>query len=151
MISRYPRYLSPKLITILVNAYVHSVTDYCLTLWGPARQLDFKDMQSKVNNLIAIYAYPSLSKFYNKLFWKSQSLQNNAQAARIQCKSQHKNVNHYELLERFNLLTLNERLSYYTIWNLFKIKKTVGNVIKLDEIFERAELGLCHPSQFIKF
>lgn len=135
MINRHKRKLTAHMMTILINAYVCSITDYCLTSWGPARIPDFKFIQSKVNKLLAVYCYPKLNKFYSKAFWKGKSDCNNSNSARMECRKLHDKINYSDLLEKFNLLSLEKRLVYFALWNLYKIKKCACDVKQINDMF----------------
>ncbi len=127
------------MLTVLINAYVNSVTDYCLTIWGPSRISMFSEIQSKVNQLLAIYSYPKLTKFYSKSYWKVHSDCNTINQAKLECRKLHSSVNIEGLLEKFNLLSLRERLDYFCLWNMFKIKKYGTNVPQIREMFATKE------------
>lgn len=141
MLHRLRRFLTPHMLTILINAHVNSVTDYCLTIWGPSRINDFANIQSKVTNLIKIYCYPKLSKFYTKTYWKAQSDCKMLEKAKVECRSLHSDINMYDLLDKFNLLSLTERLQYYSLWNLFKIKKFGTNILEFANMYKYVVSG----------
>lgn len=66
IVSRLRRHLTQHMLTVLLNADVNAVTDYCLTVWGPSRKCELPQIQSKVNQSLATYCYPKLSKYYTK-------------------------------------------------------------------------------------
>lgn len=140
MLNRHRRKLTPHMLTVLINAYVCSITDYCITTWGPARLADFASIQNMVNRLLVVYCYPKLSKFYSKSYWKGKSDCGTLDSARVECRIWHTKVNYNDLLEKFNLLSLNERLAYYTLWNLYKIKKSC-NVKQISDMYNETETG----------
>lgn len=123
ILTRLRRHLTRHMLTVLINAYVNALTDYCIAVWGPSRVCDFTKMQAKVNQLLATFCYPKIGKYYSKTYWKCQSDNNTVTRARADCRRSHAVINYDELLEKFNLLSINERLEYYALWNLFKIKK----------------------------
>jgi exonuclease III len=139
MLHRLKRNLTPPMLSVLINAYIHSITDYCLTIWGPSRISMFSEIQSKVNQLLVIYSYPKLTKYYSKSYWKVHSDCNTINQAKVECRKLHSSVNIEGLLEKFNLLSLSERLDYFSLWNMFKIKKYGTNVPQIREMFEVKE------------
>lgn len=141
LLSRLRRHLTRHMLTVLLNAYVNAVTDYCLTIWGPSRVGDFTRIQAKVNQLLATYCYPKLAKYYTKTYWKCQFDNTTVANARASCKKSHAGINYDDLLEKFNLLSIKERLEYYAIWNLFKIKKYGTNVNEFDNMYTLNETG----------
>jgi len=44
MIQRNRTLLTPHMLVLLINAYVNSITDYCVVVWGPSRISDFKNI-----------------------------------------------------------------------------------------------------------
>jgi uncharacterized membrane protein YqaE (UPF0057 family) len=69
VIRKLRKYLSHHAFCALLNAYIFSVIDYCLIIWGPSRRTDLDSLQKKVNKLLIIFFYPSAAKFYNKGYW----------------------------------------------------------------------------------
>jgi len=117
LINGNRRMLTPQMLMFLLNAYVNSVTDYCLVVWDPSRILDFKFIQNKINELLVAYFYPKMSKFYTKRFWKAHD--GNVMAVK-DCRTSHSKIDYYYLLERCNQLTLSERLKFFSAWNVYK-------------------------------
>jgi hypothetical protein len=66
LIRKLRRYLTEHAFCILVNAYIFSAIDYCLIVWGPSRRADFDSLQKKVNQLLVIFFYPSVARFYRE-------------------------------------------------------------------------------------
>ena len=147
MIHKMRRYCTKHMLTVLINAYVNSVTDYCITIWAPSRVSDFKCIQNKVNQLLAIISYPKLAKYYNKSYWKESSCSDDVNVKKVECRKLHQKINYYDLWEDFNLLTITERLKYYSLWNMYKILKFGCNVIQISAMFNIVSASNSQASQ----
>jgi hypothetical protein len=134
MITKMKRMLTPHMFTLLINVYINSVIDYCLFIWGPSRVTDFPKIQNVTNNLIAMFYFPNICKFKKKRFWADRDATELAKA-RKECNIAHKNINYYNLLEKCNLFTINERLQFYSLLFVFKLRKFSSKVTALNELF----------------
>jgi len=124
VVLRLRKMLNLHMFTLLLNSSVNSYTDYCLSIWGPSRLSDLKNIQNKINELLAIYFYPKIAKFHSKRFWKDHP---NADVARNDCVRAHSEIDYYVLLEKCNQFTLTERLQYYTLQNVYKYRSPEPN------------------------
>lgn len=99
MITKLKRMLTPHLLTILINAYINSVTDYCLSVWGPSRQVDFPKIQKVTNDLLATFYFPNLMKFKRKRFWANRNVTELVDAKR-ECIVAYRNIDYFKLLKK---------------------------------------------------
>jgi hypothetical protein len=106
VIRKLRRYLSQQAFTTLVNAYIFSVIDYCLIVWGPSRVKDFDSLQSKVNQLLVIFFYLEAAKFYGKSYWNESHRENRGREA--ECRAFFSKLDYNSLLEKFNFLSVQE-------------------------------------------
>jgi hypothetical protein len=120
--------------TLLINVYINSVTDYCLKIWGPSRVSDFAQIQKVTNNLLAIFFFPNIVKYKKKRFWCNRDAEDLVKAKK-ECIIAHRNLDYYNLLEKCNLLTITERLEFYSLWNIYKIRKFKSKVVALNEMY----------------
>jgi hypothetical protein len=134
VINKLKRMLTPHMLTLLINAHINSIIDYCLPVWGPSRICDFPKIQNVTNNLLATFYFPNIVKFKKKRFWSDRSVSEFAQAKR-ECVLAHKNINYFNLLEKSNLFTVTERLQYYSLLNIFKIRKFGSKITELNEMY----------------
>lgn len=98
------RYLNVQAMKAMVNAHLHSVTDYCVDIWAVQGTNKLDLIQSKIDKFI--YCYPSLAKrrpSCNLSFTKIRD-SDDMMKLRNEC----------------NFLTLSERLEYVTLKNAFK-------------------------------
>jgi hypothetical protein len=58
VIRKLRKYLSHPAFCTVANAYIFSVIDYCLIIWGPSRRIDLDSLQKKVNQLLIIFFIP---------------------------------------------------------------------------------------------
>lgn len=133
-INKLRRMLTPHMLTMLINAHINSVTDYCINIWGPSRIKDFGDIQNVTNNLLAMYFFPCIIKYKRKRFWCNRNAEE-LFAAKKECIAAHRKINYYDLLEKCNLFSITERLEYYSLWNIFKIRKFGSKVIAMNDLF----------------
>ncbi len=139
MITKMKRMLTPHMFTLLINVYINSVIDYCLFIWGPSRINDFPKIQNVTNNLLAMFYFPNICKFKKKRFWADRDATELAKA-RKECNLAHKNIDYYKLLEKCNLFTINERLQFYSLLFLFKLRKFSSKVVALNELLVHLKL-----------
>jgi len=137
MIHKNRRLITPHVLKLLINAHINSVTDYCITVWGPSRIKDFYIIQNKINDLLGIFFYPNIRKFFSKRFWKASS--NCLESARRECKKAFGSIKYYDLLEKCNQFTVTERLKFFSIWSVYKVMKFGSNVEQIKNIFSSAD------------
>lgn len=123
MIRKLRRYLSIRVFTILLNAYVLSVIDYCLVIWGPSRKNDLDQLQRRIFSLMISFFYPNASKFYSKNYWKSHFDPNSGRSQSTECYAFFNNLDYNSLLQKCNCLTVPERLLYYSCNLVYKTVK----------------------------
>jgi len=137
MIHKNRRLITPHVLKLLINSHINSITDYCITVWGPSRIKDFNIIQNKINDLLAIFFYPNIRKFYSKRFWKASA--DCLASARRECKKAIGSINYYDLLEKCNQFTITERLKFFSLWNVYKVIKFGSNICQIKNIFSLAD------------
>jgi len=137
-IRKLKKLINIRVLSTLINSYIISITDFCLPIWGWSAQNDLDRIQNKINNLLITFFHPSLEKFHYKKQWaKISKLPPSEQKTfKLSCHRLHKNINMNDLLERCNLLTLNERLIIASATAIFKSIKFENDVIELKDFFE---------------
>lgn len=65
-------------------------------------------MQKVTNNLLAMYFFPSIVKYKKKRFWCNRDPEELV-SAKKNCIAAHSKINYLNLLEKYNLWTINER------------------------------------------
>ena len=106
IIEYLKRLLTQEAFVLLLNSYVLSNFDYCLTSWAYASKCKLDFLQHKVDRLLMSYFYP---RFTNK--------------------SKHYNLSSYnydtntlnKLYDRCNIFSIHERLEFYTIKQTYQI------------------------------
>jgi hypothetical protein len=85
----------------MINAYVHSYTDYCIDIWSVQNEIRLNLIQNKIDRFLINYFFPTIVKksCRKKLY---SSIRNN------------------ELRDVYNFLTLKERSNFVLLKNLFK-------------------------------
>jgi hypothetical protein len=104
VIRKLRRYLSQQAFTTLVNAYIFSVIDYCLIVWGPSRVKDLDSLQSKFNQLLFIFFYPEAATFYGKSYWNKSDSENRRRVA--ESRAFFNKLDYNSLLENCNFLSV---------------------------------------------
>jgi len=100
------RFVNLQTFKILVTSFVFSHIDYCLPIWGHQSETNIKLLQSRLNALLGAYFYPQIvNKFqrFNKIAHK------NDRRSFKQPK-----IDYPELWESCNLLSVAERLKYFS-------------------------------------
>jgi len=130
-IHKNRRLITPHVLKLLKNAHINSVTDYCITvqIWGPSRIKDIDIIQNKINDLLGIFFYSNIRKFFSKTFWKASA--DSLESARRVCKKAFGSIKYYDLLEKCNQFTVTERLKFFSIWSLYTVMKYVKSPIWL--------------------
>lgn len=100
----------------MLNSYVFSYFDYCISIYGISCNLHFAELQKLLDKLIIIYEYPNLAKIYFKRNW------NNNQGTLQLYRKKH-SINMTNLYEKFDIFTFKERFMYFNYLNIFKLLK----------------------------
>lgn len=119
-VHRYKRMLSPRNFALYVNTYVHSLSDYCLSIWCVNNSY-INYIQSKINNLLITFNFPKYSLLFRKSLWASKNASVSRKLAKL--RREFRTVNLFGLLDKHNLLTLSERLTCFTLMNVYKAMK----------------------------
>jgi hypothetical protein len=61
------RYLTPQVMKIMVNSYVHSVIDYGLEIWAVQVDSELQQLQNRVDRFLVEFFCPSSLKQVHKL------------------------------------------------------------------------------------
>jgi hypothetical protein len=60
------RYLSTKAMCSMINAYVHSITDYCIDIWTVHSDVKLCKIQALIDRFLLNYFFPSIVKKVRK-------------------------------------------------------------------------------------
>ncbi len=134
LICKLRKNITAHVLMLLINAYINSVIDYSLIIWGASRVNDFERLQKVTYNILATYYYPKSCKFKHKRFWANLS-PSEAKKARRECDKMFKAIDFSMLLEKHNLLTLGERFQFFSVWFIYKIRKFGCKIPHLTELF----------------
>lgn len=134
LICKIRRNITPYVLMLLINAYINSIIDYSLIVWGATRQNDFDRLQRVTRNILANYYYPNTNKYKHKRFW-SELTPGEATKARKECYKAFKSIDFSLLLEKHNLSTVAERFSFFSVWFIYKVRKYGCKISTLCEIF----------------
>jgi len=97
------RYLSAKVMAIMLNASVNSVIDYGLDIWAVQSPEKLTEIQGKVKRFVISYFLPGIMR-RSKLGYD-----------RIK-----KGININDLLSKCNFLSISERIEFVILKDLFK-------------------------------
>jgi len=61
------RLISPKILTTLISAYIHSITDFAIEIWAVVSKAKLNLLQKKIDSLLLCYFFPSLARKKRKL------------------------------------------------------------------------------------
>ena len=100
------RLLNLNVFKILLNSFVFSIIDYALPIWGTLSKTDMGILQSKVNSLLGAFFYPSLCNNFNRYIKIALSKEGS--------KLKPIKINYRELWEKCNILSVCERLNYFS-------------------------------------
>ncbi len=110
------KYLNEFAVKVLVNAYVHSILDYCVDVWSSQTAAKIQSVQDIINRFIISFSVPKYAKMWNK---------KNFDIVR-------KKINVNDLLVCYNFMTFDERISLALAKNMYwKVKR--DSVVKLDK------------------
>ena len=90
---------------ILINCFVYSHIEYCLPVWGFQSTHHLQRIQNKIKFLLTSYVYPGS---HNRSFRRNRN----------QCPCVP--IDYLQLLDRWNLITVPERLLYFYALYCFK-------------------------------
>jgi hypothetical protein len=99
------RHLSCQAMCNMLNAYVHSVTDYCIDIWTVQSDTRLSLIQNKIDRFLINFFFPTIVKKCSH---------------RKSYNSVRNNIDIYKLRDICNFLTLEERSHYVLLKNLFK-------------------------------
>jgi len=121
------RFLNLDTFRTLLNAFVLSIIDYGLIIWGKVSDSKIKILQGKVNNVLGSFFYPQICNRFQRVnkiahFYEHKSFQLPT-------------INYYNLYEQCNIFTIEERLLYF--YGIFCFKSIRNNHIpELKESFK---------------
>ena len=121
------RFLNLDTFRTLLNAFVLSIIDYGLIIWGKVSVSKIKILQGKVNNVLGSFFYPQICNRFQRVnkiahFYENKSFQLPT-------------INYYNLYEQCNIFTIEERLLYF--YGIFCFKSIRNNHIpELKESFK---------------
>jgi len=97
------RYVPELEMKIIFNAYILSIYDYCIEIWCVQSKTELETLQSKIYRFLLSYIFPVISKKYKKL-------------PSFLILHRNHGLNTHTLLQRFNLLSVHERMT----WTIMK-------------------------------
>jgi hypothetical protein len=65
------RHLSVQVICSMLNAYVHSITDYCIDIWSVNSKVRLDKIQTLIDRFLVNYSFPSIIKKSYKKSYRS--------------------------------------------------------------------------------
>jgi hypothetical protein len=96
------RYLTPQVMKIMVNSYIHSVIDYGLEIWAVQVDSDLQQLQNRVDRFLVEFFCPSYYKKRKKLILDRRQ------------------VNMHSILNQCNFLTVIERRNFISLKLAYK-------------------------------
>jgi hypothetical protein len=99
------RFLNIRTFKTLINSFVISIIDYALPIWGHLSKTQMGILQSKMNSLLGAYFYPQICNKFQRYCKIAHNYDNSTR----QCAS----IDYFELYEKCNLLTVQERVKYF--------------------------------------
>jgi hypothetical protein len=57
------RFLSAHVMKIMLNSYVHSVTDYAIEIWAVQSQSQLNEIQKRIDRFLLEFHYPKLVRY----------------------------------------------------------------------------------------
>lgn len=130
------KYITEQVFVILLNCFILSIVDYGLPIWGHSCPSKLIKIQNQINAFIKCYFYPSLSKLHNKKYWAN--INNKFHSDVTDHKNSiklSKNIDMNVLLEKCNILSMPERLKYFSIMTVYKTLKYESCVPYFNEMF----------------
>jgi hypothetical protein len=99
------RYLSCQAMCNMLNAYVHSLTDYCIDIWTVQGDTRLNLIQNKIDRFLINYFFPTIVKKSTR---------------KRTYRSVRDSIDINQLRDVCNFLTLKERSDFVLLKNLFK-------------------------------
>ncbi len=121
----------------MVNAYLHSVTDYCIDIWTVQTDAKLNVIQSKIDNFLICYYFPKLAKQKCSRKLSYASLHNSIDIAKLRA-----DCNFLSLKDRSEYVTLKTAFKYYQEGKLSVNKRSLELrkcMPKLDILIPRTE------------
>jgi exonuclease III len=130
------KYFTEKIFIIMINAFLYSVIDYGLSVWGCICNTKLQYLQNKINNFIKIFFYPKLSKLFSKQMWNKNNI-NDATIINVRnnLRKLNSKIEINDLLQKCNVLSVTERYNYYLLCNVWKVVKCNSKIKSLNEMF----------------
>jgi hypothetical protein len=100
-LSGIKRFLTPQVMKIMLNAYIHSVIDYGLDIWAVQPEAELQQIQRRIDRFLVEFYCPSQYKKRKKITVIGQD-------------------SIYTLLDKCNFLTVTERRNYISLKVAFK-------------------------------
>lgn len=116
-INGFKRYLSEKVFCIIINAYVHSLADYCLEIWAVQSAKMLSSIQDRIDRLLLSY--------YAPCYFKRAQKKSKTKHARGQFK-----LDISDIRQKSNMLTIDERRDLF----LFKFMYSKFKAGELDHL-----------------
>jgi Reverse transcriptase (RNA-dependent DNA polymerase) len=136
------RQLNRRVFALMIKTYIISNIDYCLTIWGHACEAELGKLQSKINNLLCAFFEPKTNKFHSKAFWAKQKSCKDKVKAKIDCRNAHSKVDYFRMLEKCNILTVSERLTFLSNVIVFKTLKFGSDVLALKDFYQKSKRSI---------
>lgn len=121
IVSRLRRQVDLKMFQLLINAYVLSYFDETSIIWGTS-QTFLNEMQCKVGKLVCDFFYPRQVRVPGSIF--KHSIYNSLSSSEK-----------YWQLEKFNLLSIPERVDLFSVTFVYKLLFLEFNVEPLNNLF----------------
>jgi len=110
------RYLSVNVMKCMMNAYVHSVANYCIEVWAVQTNVMLQSIQSKVDRFIINFFVPIITKKMKRLGKKLPAI--------VLARNK---INVSELRKLCNFYTIQERRDLFLAKYIFKLYNETGN------------------------
>jgi len=120
IIRKIRRFLNLHVFKLLINAYVFSIIDYCLIIWGQSQFSILSCIDRQVKRLLICFLYPQSSKFYSRSYWKANFDPITKDTPAKTCFKFFKNIDYSNLLQKVNALGVLERVNYYACVFIYK-------------------------------
>jgi len=125
------RFLSDNIMVVMLNSYVHSVSDYCLDIWAIQTPNMIQAVQVKIDRFLINYLVPVLAKKYKK-----QRRVNSIAKLKL-------NIDINAIREQFNFFTVQERRDIFLLKYMHKLFKNND----LDKLVIQSKKGMPLLSQ----
>jgi hypothetical protein len=95
------RFITPQVMKIMLNAYIHSVIDYGLDIWAVQQQAELQQIQRRIDRFLVEFYCPSQYKKRKNISVTGQD-------------------SIFTILDQCNFLTITERRNYISLKVAFK-------------------------------